>query len=56
MLVFIGGGGGGTLVGNGVVVVEGGEKLTYIVLHYRLEPYTKVQVQHANPLSIKKNL
>ena len=51
MLVFIGGGGGGTLVINGVVVVEGGEKLTNIVLHDRLEPYTKVQVQHTTLLS-----
>ena len=47
MLVFNGVEGGATGVGNGVVVMGGeggGGKLTNVVLHDRLEPYTKVQV------------
>ena len=47
------GGGGGTVVGNGVVVGcgGGGGGVTNLVLSVRLEPYTKVQVYHASPLS-----
>ena len=50
MLIFNGGGGGGL---GGVLwwemgwwcgVVDAGGKLTNVVLHDRLEPYTKVQV------------
>ena len=40
-------GGGGTVVGNGGwwgEVEGGGVGLTNVVLHYRLEPYRKVQV------------
>ena len=47
-------GGGGTLVGNGVVVGVGRELvggLTNVVLHDRLEPYIKSQIQHTTLLS-----
>ena len=45
MLVF--NGRGGDVLGNGVVVMGregGGGQYTHVVLHARLEPYSKVQV------------
>ena len=52
MLVLNRGGGGwhcgGQWIGGDG---KGGQKLTNVVLHDRLEPCTKVQVYHANLLS-----
>ena len=50
-------GGGGTLVGNVVVVgcVGVGWDIKNLLLHARLEPYTKAQVKHTTLLSSYRN-
>ena len=47
---------GSTVMGNGVMVMGRGGKLTNVVLNDRLEPYTKVKVDHTNLLSSYRNL
>ena len=50
---------GSTVVGNGVAVMgrdRGSGKLTHVVLHDILEPYSKVQVYHTTMLSTYRNL
>ena len=49
MLIFNGEGEGGNVVVNGVVVWGG--ILKNVLLHARLEPYTKFQVKHTSLLS-----
>ena len=51
MLVFNGEGGGGTVVVNGVV---GCVCVKNVVLHDRLEHYTKVQIYHSTIFQVRE--
>ena len=46
MLIFNGGGGGTVMVNGVVMMVGGGGGLTNVVLHDKIEPYSKVQSYH----------